>query len=234
MSIGSPVVADFPQRRASPTPAGAPRRVGPDCSTDAVPSHALEGRELRHEVGNALAAAQGYAQFLLRRVPAWADESDRRAIQSIADCVARACRLFECPSAASDRPATCDLAALIAAAADQVPPERWADVCLRLPADGPLHVYWEADRLTQVLANLLGNAAKYSPAGTPIEVELEQLGASGWARVVVRDHGIGIDVEALESIFAGKRTERARQMAAGQGLGLQLSRRMVEAQGGLL
>ena len=176
-----------------------------------MPSHALEGRELRHEVGNALTAAQGYAQFLLRRIPAWADDSDRRAMQSIVDCVARACRLLECPSGASHRPETCDLAVLIAAAPTRCRLNAGAmcacDCGARLLGNRSTHTG---------ACQPAGNAAKCSPAGTPIEVELGQLGASGWARVVVRDHGIGIDVEALESIFEGERTERARQTAAGR------------------
>jgi hypothetical protein len=51
--------------------------------------------------------------------------------------------------------------------------------------------------------------AKYSPAGTPIEVEADRVGTSDWARVVVRDHGIGVEDDALEAIFAGQRTARA-------------------------
>ncbi len=86
----------------------------------------------------------------------------------------------------------------------------------------------------QALVNLLHNAAKYSAPGTPIDVDVRRLGATGWARVVVRDHGIGIDEEALEAIFAGHRTERACSTAPGSGIGLRLSRRLVEADGGLL
>jgi DNA-binding response OmpR family regulator len=191
--------------------------------------------ELRHEVGNALTSASGYAQLLLRRLPVWADERDRRALLAIADSVARACRLFECgqPQAEVVAPAY-DLGELLERAANRVPPERRADVRVRRPSHASLVGGWDPERLTQVLVNLLFNAAKYSPAGTPIEVEADRVGTSDWARVVVRDHGIGVEDDALEAIFAGQRTARAQQTAPGSGVGLRLSRRLVEAEGGQL
>ena len=58
--------------------------------------------------------------------------------------------------------------------------------------------------------------------------------AGDWALIVVRDQGIGIDGAATETVFTGYRTTAARRTAPGSGLGLQLSRRYVEAQGGEL
>lgn len=231
---------------------GVPVDVLPDAaasSTAAVGPDGLEGldiadaattslggaelRELRHEVANALTSASGYAQFLLRKLPSWADERDRRALQGIADSVARACDVLERGRSGRTAACLCDLADLLEAAAQEVPSERWPDVRVRV-CGKPLIGRWDAGRLAQVLANLLLNAAKYSPAGTPIEVEATRLGTHNWARVIVRDHGIGIEDDALETIFDGRRTPRAERTAPGSGVGLRLSRKLVEAEGGLL
>lgn len=87
---------------------------------------------------------------------------------------------------------------------------------------------WDRLRLEQVITNLLSNALKYGD-GKPVEVEL-RLGAD--VTVVVRDHGIGIAPEDQARIF--DRFERAvsGQKYSGLGLGLWISRKLVEAHGG--
>jgi PAS domain S-box-containing protein len=87
-------------------------------------------------------------------------------------------------------------------------------------------------RLVQVVANLLNNAAKYTPEGGRIEVGLEACG--GQARLTVRDNGTGIVAELLPVVFdlftQGSRTlDRAQ---GGLGLGLALVRKLVELHGG--
>ncbi len=233
----------FEQDRSRYLPGAVPREAPAALRSTATqgqtvaPAAALVAEELRelcHEVGNALTTASGYAQFLLRRLPAWADERDRRALQGIVDSVDRACRLVHGrpPGGAASRPVQ-DLAALLERVSSEVPPGRWPDLRVRC-VDGPLLGRWDPERLEQVLVNLIANAAKYSPPGTPIEIEASRLEHRGWARVVVRDHGIGIEEGALEAIFAGRRTARARKTAPVSGVGLRLSRRLVEAEGGLL
>jgi signal transduction histidine kinase len=191
--------------------------------------------ELRHEVGNALTAASAYTQFLLRRLPAWADTRDQQALRAIQDGLLRADRLLR-PAPLGFPPTRCDLQTLVALAASQVPPERAPDLVVNVRAEIPMIVSGHPERIVQVLANLLDNAVKYSQLGTPIEVETYWIrDATGdWALIVVRDEGIGIDTPATESIFAGYRTEAARQTAPGSGVGLQLGRRLIEAEGGQL
>ena len=83
----------------------------------------------------------------------------------------------------------------------------------------------------QVLTNLLENAAKYTPSGTPIRVELKA--SDGELRVGVIDHGPGIPPNASGSVF-----DRFRRLdpggPGGSGLGLAVSRGFVEAHGGRL
>lgn len=110
------------------------------------------------------------------------------------------------------------------------------------PAD--LTVYADPSRLLQILVNMVDNAVKYSPDGTPVEV--------GWSRaetalplraaitgdravVRIRDHGRGLAVEGRERLFErfgrlpGSPTRRGR---VGTGLGLYLSRGLARAMGG--
>jgi PAS domain S-box-containing protein len=79
--------------------------------------------------------------------------------------------------------------------------------------------------------NLLRNAHKYSPLDEPITVVVR--GGSGTAEVIVRDHGPGIDPEEAEDLFTPfYRSRRMDPMIKGIGIGLAVSKRVVEAQGG--
>lgn len=90
---------------------------------------------------------------------------------------------------------------------------------------------WDRSRLEQVLTNLLTNAVKYG-AARPVEVVVRPREAS--AEVVVRDHGVGIDAVDLERIFG--RFERAASVRhyGGLGLGLYISKQIVDAHGGTI
>jgi signal transduction histidine kinase len=192
-------------------------------------------RELRHEIGNALTPALGYANYLLRRLPAWTDERDRRALAAIAGSLRRVGRLIAAPAAAEAASAAapwCDLRAALAEALSQVPDERYGDLVVHVPPDEPLEGDWAGEHVVQVLANLLDNAVKYSVPGTPISVEVSA--PADAVRLIVRDRGIGIPPEDVEAVFRGHRTVEARQTAAGSGIGLPLCRRLVEAMGGRL
>jgi signal transduction histidine kinase len=90
----------------------------------------------------------------------------------------------------------------------------------------------DADRFLQVLANLLSNAAKFSPPGETVDVSLLRRGDR--LRIEVVDHGPGIPVEFRARIFekfsqADGSTTRAK---GGSGLGLSISRALVERMGG--
>ena len=98
----------------------------------------------------------------------------------------------------------------------------------------PLPLFADPTRLTQVVSNLLKNAADYTPEGGHIALRVHREGAQ--AVVSVSDSGIGIDPEMLPRIFdfftqAGRRTDRSQ---GGLGIGLSISRRLVELHGGTL
>ncbi|WP_338266002.1 GAF domain-containing sensor histidine kinase [Corallococcus caeni] len=101
---------------------------------------------------------------------------------------------------------------------------------LRLELPRTLTGQWDSLRLDQVLVNLLTNAAKYG-AGHPVTVRAG-VDASDEAWLEVRDEGIGIEADALPRLFG--RFERAvsERHYGGLGLGLYISRQIVEALGG--
>ncbi len=85
--------------------------------------------------------------------------------------------------------------------------------------------------ITLLLENLLSNAVKYSPAGSPVEVEITEVGDE--VVVEVLDRGIGLDDAEGEQLFEPFfRAEPARSTANGLGIGLALCQRIVTALGG--
>jgi signal transduction histidine kinase len=94
-----------------------------------------------------------------------------------------------------------------------------------------LPVRGDRDRIAQVFSNLLSNAIKYSPQGG--EVAVGAAVEAGAVRVEVRDEGLGIPEEHQGRIFTKFFRGAARESGiAGTGLGLAVSREIVEAHGG--
>ncbi|HEX5631868.1 MAG TPA: ATP-binding protein, partial [Gemmatimonadales bacterium] len=98
--------------------------------------------------------------------------------------------------------------------------------------DAPLWLHADRVRLSQVIANLLSNAAKYTPGGG--HITLTARAEDGHAVLVVRDDGIGIQPEALPRIFdLFVQADQSRSRAqGGLGIGLTLVRKIVELHGG--
>ena len=104
------------------------------------------------------------------------------------------------------------------------------DLVLDVPADG-LFVVGDAGRLTQVVSNLLTNAAKYSPVGSRISVSGSR--DDGIVRVAISDQGSGIRHEHQARVFTKFfRGDAFESGVPGVGLGLALAREIVEAHGG--
>ena len=104
------------------------------------------------------------------------------------------------------------------------------ELTLDLP-DTPLPVMGNADRLRQVIGNLLSNAIKYSPQGGLVQVTASARGDA--VRFEVRDEGIGIPTEQQPRIFTKFfRADAAASGITGTGLGLAVSRDIVESHGG--
>lgn len=106
---------------------------------------------------------------------------------------------------------------------------------------------FDAEKIDQVLMNLLENAIKFSPAGGPVSVRVvcrrdATTSGSGagvdsddlsWLDVAVSDRGVGIPLEDQERIFmAFRQVPDASRLIKGTGLGLAIAKRIVEAHGG--
>ena len=90
----------------------------------------------------------------------------------------------------------------------------------------------DAQRIEQVLRNLISNALRYTPAGTQVTVKLSRVG--NMARVEVSDTGSGIPADAVHHVFERFwRGDKSRARAlGGSGLGLAIAKQWVEAHGG--
>jgi PAS domain S-box-containing protein len=99
---------------------------------------------------------------------------------------------------------------------------------------GEMYVTVDADRLSQVVVNLLSNASKFAPAGDVVEIRLQR--RERVARLSVIDHGVGIPLEFRDRIFqkfAQADATDSRQKG-GTGLGLNISKAIIEQHRGTL
>lgn len=104
---------------------------------------------------------------------------------------------------------------------------------LQLPSE-PIVLDADAVRLTQIVSNLLTNAAKYTPIGGQIHLQLER--QKHTAELKVRDTGIGIGEDELERVFNmfSQLTPALERAQGGLGIGLALVRGLVELHGGTI
>jgi K+-sensing histidine kinase KdpD len=138
------------------------------------------------------------------------------------------------------QPVPADLGAIVREAVrEQRLAQPGRDITLALPPDdAPVIVEADADRIGQVVTNYLTNALKYSPESAPVAVWLERddkEGARGVARVAVRDEGPGLEPEQQARIW--ERFHRvpgieAQSAGVGLGLGLYISKTIIERHGG--
>jgi PAS domain S-box-containing protein len=193
-----------------------------------------------HELKTPVTAIKGYAQLALMRLKASADSGPlQRALRTIEEQAERIAHLVNELVDASRiqhgqlelRLAWFDLAALVRRTVEQAQqqaPER------RLTLDAPAALALVGDelRIEQVLQNLLDNALKYSPAGSPIQIIVAA--DARQARVVVVDHGIGISRDKQAHVFDAWFQAHGDTVGdfGGMGLGLNICKEVVERHGG--
>jgi K+-sensing histidine kinase KdpD len=102
----------------------------------------------------------------------------------------------------------------------------------RISTDIPANLVVRADRFAfdRILSNLLSNAAKFSPPGTPIEVSGGHSATGDEVVLVVLDHGLGLEPGEEERIF--ERFYRGKHSARGTGIGLAVARDLAQLHGG--
>jgi signal transduction histidine kinase len=95
---------------------------------------------------------------------------------------------------------------------------------------------WDARRLTRTLLNILDNASKYSPADSPIHVQLRREAPNGeWVALSIQDFGIGIPNEDLQQIFERfRRGSNVIGKVSGTGIGLASAEHIARSHGGTI
>jgi signal transduction histidine kinase len=102
---------------------------------------------------------------------------------------------------------------------------------LVLDAGEPIVGYWDAQRLRQLVSNLVSNALKYSPDGGVVRVRITT--NDGFGVLTVEDDGIGIKPSEAANLFKPfERASTVRHAVGGVGLGLYISKQIVDAHGG--
>jgi len=196
-----------------------------------------------HELRTPLTSITGYAQLLERRLRDRPDDSKeieqlrvireqsgrmRRLVEDLLD-VSRIDRR----SGVSVDPVDFDLVEelhAVVARTQRAHGER--EVILEAPETLPIEA--DRDRIGQVLTNLADNAAKYSPDGGPIRITARRLGSD--VEVRVADRGVGIPDELRERVFdlfvQADGGDASRRRFGGLGLGLYITRAIMDAHGG--
>ena len=195
-----------------------------------------------HELRTPLTAIVGFGELLDARWDATGDAHRRATVGKIVASARRQQRLVEDllllgrleGRALEVRRAPVPVGPLVERASEEV---RLSYPGQGVELAGPpgLLMLATADRAVQVLANLIDNAAKYSPEGSPVAVGWRPEG--GWAAIRVRDRGQGIPDahrDVLFTRFGRVPGSRVRSGHVGTGLGLYLSRQLAEAMGGTL
>ena len=192
--------------------------------------------DVSHELRNPLATIRGFAQLMQRR-----EAYNEHALQVIVRQTEQLERLIGDlldasrleAGALEPRREPLDLVEEARACVEEA--QTTSDLHpIRVEApDGPLEGSWDRDRLSQIFRNLLGNAIKYSPKGGEIVVRIEDRGLD--ADVSIRDHGLGISADVLPRLFERfYRADAASGTVKGIGLGLYITKELVEAHGGTI
>jgi signal transduction histidine kinase len=206
------------------------------------PGGAATGAEVvstvSHELRAPLTSIKGYTSLLLSRWERLTDDQKRMMLEQVhadADRVTRLIgELLDISRLETGRMALrrqlVDLPALVATVVEKAAlAEADLECAVTLPDDLP-PVSADADKLEQVLTNLVENAAKYA---SPKGIEIGARCGDGFVAVSVRDHGEGIPPSELPRVFR-KFYRGGHGRPSGTGLGLWISRGLVEAHGGRL
>jgi signal transduction histidine kinase len=203
--------------------------------------------EVAHEMRTPLTVIDGSVEGMIDGViPASAEQlgdvsAEVRRLRRLTDDLSLLSRVSEGRERLDRRPV--DLREVVRAAARRLEPQAVdTDVTLTVePGTDPLPADADADRIAQVVTNLVGNALRATPAGGRVDVRTQREGSD--ALVAVTDAGVGLSPEELERVFerfyrggaAGSGAPDAAHVGeSGSGIGLTIARGLVEAHGGTL
>jgi len=194
-----------------------------------------------HELKTPLTSIQGFSQALLDGT-ASTPEATARAARVIHDEAERMRRMvdellilarFDAGQMVMARDPV-ELGPLLRGCVERLAPQaQAAGVALELDVPEKLFVTGDGDRLAQVFANLLDNSVAHAPAGGKVTVVARRGEEGQGVEVTVTDTGEGIPAEALSRIFERfYQVDKARRRSRGAGLGLAITKEIVEAHGG--
>jgi two-component system OmpR family sensor kinase len=187
-----------------------------------------------HELRTPLTSIQGFAELFRLGADAQVDlpvilrriEQESGRMKALVEDLLLLARLDQ------TRPievAPVDLSVLAAdACTDAVALDRGRQVTLASP--DPVVVAGDGDHLRQAIGNLVANAVRHTPAGTPLDVAVRTEDGSGV--VVVRDHGPGLDAEAVDHVFDRFWQADTARAGIGSGLGLAIVAAIADEHGG--
>ena len=197
--------------------------------------------DLEHELRTPLATIEGYVEGLADGVvtpgaPTWdVLQAQTRRLRRLVEDLAAVSRAEERAATLQLRridPA--DLLRAAVAAAEPAYAAKGVGLALDTPAVLPM-VAADAERMGEVLANLLDNALRHTPAGGSVTVAAAAIPVR--VRISVADTGEGIDSRdrphVFDRFYRGERS-RARPAGEGSGIGLTIARALVEAHGGTI
>jgi signal transduction histidine kinase len=197
---------------------------------------------MSHELRTPLNAILGFSELLAEQLGSQLGERQRRFLRNIHDAGEHLLALINDildlskveAGRAELRPERISLAALVepvVAAIQQAADAR--GVRLEVDAAGSAPLWLDPSRVRQILLNLLSNATKFTPAGGTVRLEARLHGRD--LALIVADTGIGIPLELQNRVFGVfERPNEGRSDAAGTGLGLALTKRLVELHGGAI
>lgn len=197
--------------------------------------------EVAHEMRTPLTVIEGYVEGMMDGVMPPSAEglgqigAEVQRLRRLSDDLSALSRAEEGRLALDRRPV--DLAAVVAAAAERLRPQSddGGQALVVEPPAEPVPVVVDADRIAQVVTNLVGNALRATPAGGRVTVACRV--DRGHAVVSVADTGEGLAAEDLERVFERFYRVPGRRSVgqdSGSGIGLTIARGIVRAHGGEL
>ena len=192
---------------------------------------------MAYELRSPLTSIKGFSSTLVKRWERFSDEDRRQFVETIHADAERMARIvsevLDLARLEAGRlelhNSRLDVATVAGKAVTHLSGRAGLErVTVQIPTD--LTVWADQDRLERGLANLIENALKFSESG-PVTVTGTPV-ANGMVAISVTDEGIGIREEDLAHVFSGPGPRTQHAAPSGTGLGLHLTRRLLEEQGG--
>jgi signal transduction histidine kinase len=193
---------------------------------------------ISHELRTPLTSIKGFSSTIIADDVVWSTDEVRDFVTSIdiesekmTELVEHLLDLSRLQSGTfSIHPEICQFQRILADARDEIFALTGQHPLLESVPDALPEVYVDSRRIGQVLVNLIGNAAKFAPSDTPIQVNV--IHSNGYVRVDVIDQGPGIQPQDWDIVFEAFQQSDKSTNKKGAGLGLAICKGIVEAHGG--